>query len=167
MAARNMTFSVSKETNYSWELGGWARECQAKQCRDAERCGWSSGWAVTATQHQTSWYHLSVQWHSLQRQACSKDWAHQPLIFSPKPWKMLQRSAGRVRDLPPTVLIRINVPKQQKINITVGFLRKHDIHAGERGCSFLFREIYGSFIAWKKSPKTRDSYIRYISYIKF
>lgn len=69
---RDTTVAMSTEAIHSWELKGRWLVCQAEQCGDAEHCGRSSGRAIAGTQHQGSWYHLSVQRRRPQSHASSK-----------------------------------------------------------------------------------------------
>lgn len=135
VSVRNLTLAMSTEPICSCELEGCWLVCQAEHCSDAEQCGWGSGWAITTAQHQASWYHLSVQWHSPLSHTCFKgigfrvfagfvsahvwvrecgsmrDRACQPLIYSPEPWNMLQSAPKRARDLPLGIWHGKNSPK--------------------------------------------------------
>lgn len=129
VAVGNLTLAVSTGAIYSWQLEGCWLVCQAEQCGDAERCGWGSGWAITGMQHQASWYHLSVQWHSPQSHTCLKgiglrvfkgsefDWFNKRLflpafnLFTRARKHVAICSGERARDLPLGIWHGKNSPK--------------------------------------------------------
>lgn len=169
VSVRNLTLAMSTEPICSCELGGCWLVCQAEHCSDAEQCGWGSGWAITTAQHQASWYHLSVQWHSPLSHTCFKgigfrvfagfvsahvwvrecgsmrDWACQPLIYSPEPWNMLQSAPERARDLPLGIWHGKKQSQNKGINTTIVFLGRHNIYAVQQVaycCKRGFQLIY-------------------------